>query len=187
MISVLQPSFSKVFLALWWISSASHLQLDFFFGAGFRFDFTLLHFIGVCGAFFHRLKYGDFHTGLKTSFRKTLKYGENETNDIFTIDNTNVLKKNVHNLRFSFWTQNMMKIRNFKTFFSNWPKMLKSALCAPRWFPMCSGRSKYPWDILWARDKELRFFGHISAVLWQVSGCVRGSYYTTVGIKCQRD
>ena len=69
------------------------------------------------------------------------------------------------NLRFSFWTQNMMKIRNFKTFFSNWPKMLKSALCAPRWFPMCSGRSKYPWDILWASDKELRFFGHISAVL----------------------
>ena len=41
---------------------------------GCRFDFTLLHFIRVCGAFFHRLKYGDFHTGLKTSFRKTLKY-----------------------------------------------------------------------------------------------------------------
>ena len=77
LISVLQPSFSKIFFALWWISSASHLQLDFFFGAGLGFDFTLLHFIGVCGAFFHRLKYGDFHTGLKTSFRKTLKYWEN--------------------------------------------------------------------------------------------------------------
>ena len=85
--------FFEGFLALWWISSASHLQLDFFFGAGFRFDFTLLLFIGVCGAFFHRLKCGDFHTRLKTSFRKNLKYGENETNDIFTIDNTNVLKK----------------------------------------------------------------------------------------------
>ena len=81
------------FLALWWTSSDSHLQLDFCFGAGLGFDFTLLHFIGVCGASFHRLKYGDFHTGLKTSFRKTLKYGENETNGIFTIDNRNVLKK----------------------------------------------------------------------------------------------
>ena len=85
--------FFEGFLALWWTSSDSHLQLDFFFGAGFRFDFTLLLFIGVCGAFFHRLKCGDFHTRLKTSFRKNLKYGENETNDIFTIDNTNVFKK----------------------------------------------------------------------------------------------
>ena len=80
--------FRRLFLAMWWISSASHLQLDFFFGAGFQFDFTLLLFIGVCGAFFHRLKCGDFHTRLKTSFRKNLKYGENETNGIFTIDNT---------------------------------------------------------------------------------------------------
>ena len=70
-----------------------HLQLNFFFGAGFRFVFTLLLFIGVCGAFFHRLKWGDFHTRLKTSFRKNLKYGENETNGIFTIDNTNVFIK----------------------------------------------------------------------------------------------
>ena len=69
------------------------LQLNFFFGAGFRFVFTLLLFIGVCGAFFYRLKYGDFRTRLKTSFRKNLKYGGNGTNDIFTIDNTNVLKK----------------------------------------------------------------------------------------------
>ena len=85
--------FFEVLFALWWISSASHLQLDSFFGAGFRFDFTLLLFIGVCGAFFYRLKCGDFHTRLKTSFRKNLKYGGNGTNDIFTIDNTNVLKK----------------------------------------------------------------------------------------------
>ena len=85
--------FFEVLFALWWISSASHLQLDSFFGAGFRFDFTLLLFIGVCGAFFHRLKCGDFHTRLKTSFRKHLKFWENETNVIFTIDNTNVFKK----------------------------------------------------------------------------------------------
>ena len=31
--------------------------------------------------------------------RKNLKYGENETNAVFTIDSTNVLKKNVHNLQ----------------------------------------------------------------------------------------
>ena len=30
---------------------------------------------------------------------KNLKYGENKTNHIFTIDNTNVLKKKVHNFQ----------------------------------------------------------------------------------------
>ena len=76
--SILQPSFSKAFLALCWVSSASHL---------------LSSLAPAFASIFLHLKYGDFHTRAKTSFRKTLKYGENETNHIFTIDNTNVLKK----------------------------------------------------------------------------------------------
>ena len=83
LVSVLQLSSSKVSLALCWASSASHL---------------LSSFAPAFASIFLHLKYGDFHTRAKTSFRKTLKYGENETNHIFTIDNTNVLKKkNVHN------------------------------------------------------------------------------------------
>ena len=31
--------------------------------------------------------------------RNFLKYGENKKSHVFTIDNTNALKKNVHNLR----------------------------------------------------------------------------------------
>ena len=70
--------FFEGFLALCWVSSASHL---------------LSSLAPPFASIFLHLKCGDFHTRSKTSFRKTLKYGENETNHIFTIDNTNVLKK----------------------------------------------------------------------------------------------
>ena len=71
MSSILLPSFSKAF----W-PRALLLSINFDFQSS---------------------KYGDFHTRSKTSFRKTLKYGGNETNQKFTIDiNTNVIKKTVN-------------------------------------------------------------------------------------------
>ena len=105
--SALKPSFSKTVLPLCRGSCASNLLSslapDF---ASISLYYSSLGF-SVPSSFL-RLKCGNFHTSSKTSFWKNLKYGGNETNHIFTIDNTNVFKKKTFTI---FYFQNLKLAR----------------------------------------------------------------------------
>ena len=103
LIFILQPS-SASSKAFWLYAGLLLLHIWFLLWSwlSIRFRFLTFHWGFRCPlpSFVSSIViFMTYITSSKTSFRKTLKYWGNKTNHIFTIDNTNVLKKNVHNYK----------------------------------------------------------------------------------------